>query len=232
MLAITLFAGRYAALIPMATLAAILVVVAYHMSEWRTIRAEVQGAPRPDVAVLVTTFLLTVVVDLTVAISVGMALAAFLFMKRMADTTTFAAVAAELRAENEERSAGGSRPERHARVPRDVEVYDVNGPFFFGAAEAFKDALRQVHWKPRALIIDMEDVPVIDSTGIRALGEVIRQARNEGTVVLIADLQPGPRATLLGSPLAALFGPGQLDYRFDDAVEAVGLTGEQAITPG
>ena len=93
-------------------------------------------------------------------------------------------------------------------------------------------ALRQVHWKPRALIIDMEDVPVIDSTGIRALGEVIRQARNEGTVVLIADLQPGPRATLLGSPLAALFGPGQLDYRFDDAVEAVGLTGEQAITPG
>ena len=197
-------------------MAAILVVVAYHMSEWRTIRAEVQGAPRPDVAVLVTTFLLTVVVDLTVAISVGMVLAAFLFMKRMADTTTFAAVAAELRAENEERSEGGSRPERHARVPRDVEVYDVNGPFFFGAAEAFKDALRQVHWKPRALIIDMEDVPVIDSTGIRALG----------------GLQPGPRATLLGSPLAALFGPGQLDYRFDDAVEAVGLTGEHAITPG
>ena len=232
LLGITLFAGKYAALIPMATLAAILVVVAYHMSEWRTIRAEMQGAPRPDVAVLVTTFLLTVVVDLTVAIAVGMVLAAFLFMKRMADTTTVAAITAELRADDQEPGAGDARAERHAKLPRDVEVYDVNGPFFFGAAEAFKDALRQVHWKPRALILDMEDVPVIDSTGIRALGEVIRQARSEGTIVLIAELQAGPKATLAGSPLAALFEPGQLDLTFDDAVRTLGQTGEHIAGSG
>ncbi len=231
LLAITLFAGKYAALIPMATLAAILVVVAYHMSEWRVIRSEIRGAPRPDVAVLVTTFLLTVVVDLTVAIAVGMVLAAFLFMKRMADTTTIAAVAAELRAETEERGTDAPRPKRDARIPHDVEVYDVNGPFFFGAAESFKDALRKVHWKPRALILDMADVPVIDSTGIRALGEVIRQTQSEGTVILLADLQPGPRATLLGTPLAAALGPGQLDLTLDDAVRSLGGTGEHRATP-
>ncbi len=226
LLAITLFAGKYAALIPMATLASILVVVAYHMSEWRAIRAEIRGAPRPDVAVLVTTFLLTVVVDLTVAIAVGMVLAALLFMKRMAESTTVEAVAAELRADHGEPPDPADRPRRQILVPRDVEVYDINGPFFFGAAEAFKDALRSVHWKPRALILDMADVPVIDSTGLRALGEVVRQTRSEGTQVLLADLQPGPRATILASSMAALFGPGQLELTFEDAIRALGPTAD------
>lgn len=226
LLAITLFAGQYAARIPMATLASILLVVAYHMSEWRTIRAEIRGAPRPDVAVLLTTFALTVVVDLTVAIAVGMVLAAFLFMKRMAETTTVEAVAAELRADEASESNAADRADRRIPVPRDVEVYDVNGPFFFGAAEAFKDAMRSVHWKPRALILDMADVPVIDSTGLRALGEVIRQARSEGTQVLMADLQAGPKATLSVSPLAALFGPGDFGLTFEQAVGALGPTGD------
>jgi anti-anti-sigma factor len=192
LLLITLFAGRYAARIPMASLAAIQVVVAYHMSEWRVVRSELRGAPRADAAVPLTTFALTVVVDLTVAIAVGMVLAAMLFMKRMANSTQVAAVAAALR-DNGEDSDEPSRRARHARVPRDVEVYDVNGPFFFGAAEAFKDALRQVNWRPRALIIDMEGVPVTDSTGLRALAEVIRQSRQEGIRVLLCDLTPGVR---------------------------------------
>ena len=230
LLVITLFAGKYAALIPMATLASILVVVAYHMSEWRTVRAEIRGAPRTDVAVMLTTFALTVVVDLTVAIAVGMVLSAFLFMKRMAETTSVAAISAGLRDEPETASEASKRA-RHGRVPRDVEVYDVNGPFFFGAAESFKDALRQVHWKPRALILDMEDVPVIDSTGLRALAEVIRQSRKEGIRVLVCDLTPAVRATLLGSPAAALFGPGDLDLTFDEALNALGGTGEHPTTP-
>ncbi len=225
LLAITLFAGRYAARIPMASLAAILVIVAYHMSEWRVVRAEVRGAPRADAAVLATTFALTVVVGLTVAIAVGMVLAAMLFMKRMADSTQVAAVTAAFR-ENGEETEDTSRRARHARVPRDVEVYDVNGPFFFGAAEAFKDALRQVNWRPRALIIDMEDVPVIDSTGLRALAEVVRQSRREGMRVLLCDLTSSVRETIGRSPLGELFGPGELALTFEDALSILGPTGE------
>ncbi len=229
LLAITLFAGKYAALIPMATLAAILVVVAYHMSEWRTVRSEIHGAPREDTAVLITTFLLTVIVDLTVAIAVGMVLAVFLFMKRMADTTTVAAVAAELRRDDD---PDDSRHEtRRARVPRDVEVYDVNGPFFFGAAESFKDALRSVNWKPRALIVDMEDVPVIDSTGLRALSEVVRQTQMEGVRVMLCDLSPSVRATIAASPLRVALEADGLNLTFDDALLVVGGTGEHTSPP-
>ena len=230
LLTITLFAGKYAALIPMATLAAILVVVAYHMSEWRTVRSEIRGAPREDTAVLLTTFLLTVVVDLTVAISVGMVLAVFLFMKRMADTTTVAAIAAELRRDNDE-GEESTHQARRARVPRDVEVYDVNGPFFFGAAESFKDALRSISWKPRALIVDMEDVPVIDSTGLRTLSEVVRQTQKEGVRIVLCDLSPSVKATIAASPLRTALEADGLDLKFDDALSLVGGTGEHAAPP-
>ncbi len=231
LLGLTLFAGRFVALIPMAALAAILVLVAYHMSEWRTVRAELTGAPRADVAVLVATFGLTVLVDLTVAIAVGMVLAAFLFMKRMAETTSIEAIGLELRDQPDPADEARARA-RHARVPRDVEVYDINGPFFFGAAEKFRDALRQVHWKPRALMLDMEHVPVIDSTGLRALGEVIRQARADGIQVLLCDLQPGPRAAIAESPAGDLVGTGALDLSFDDAMAALGPTDEHRVAPG
>ena len=110
LLLITLFFGRWAALIPLATLAAILVIVAYHMSEWRAFRAELRG-PKSDAAVLLTTFVLTVVVDLTVAIQVGMVLAAFLFMRRMAETTNVEAISAGLR-EAYVGAGGGARPPR------------------------------------------------------------------------------------------------------------------------
>src|SRR5205807_3642757 len=132
-------AGHWAALIPMATLAAILVVVAYHMSEWRAFVAEF-SSPKSDVIVLLTTFLLTVLVDLTVAIEVGMVLAAFLFIRRMAEVTNINAVTREL-----EDDLNGDETDPNAvsrrRVPDGVEVYEINGPFFFGAAELFKDTL-------------------------------------------------------------------------------------------
>lgn len=228
LLAITLFAGRYAAMIPMATLAAILIMVAYHMSEWRTFRSEVRGAPRTDVAIMLTTFGLTVLVDLSVAIAVGMVLAAFLFMKRMSEIASVEPMPLE-----EDRLADDvheeAKREQRRRVPRDVKVYDINGPFFFGAAESFKDALRQVHWKPRALILDMGDVPVIDSTGLRALAEVIRQCRAEGILVLLCNLDARVRATIEASHLSQLFEPSQLRFTFDDALAVIGVTGEHTI---
>jgi len=230
LLVITLFFGKWAALIPLAVLAGILVMVAYHMSEWRTVRAELRGE-RSDAAVLLATLLLTVLVDLTVAIEVGMVLAAFLFMRRMAESTEVQAVSEQLRAAKDEDAAEGDGREaaaqaRHARVPRDVEVYDINGPFFFGAAEKFKDALTQVSRRPRALILDMENVPVIDSTGIRALGAVVQQCRKEGIRVFLADLVPKTRETIADSELGRSFGVGELDLSFDQALFALGPTGE------
>jgi SulP family sulfate permease len=230
LLLITLFFGRWAALIPLASLAAILVMVAYHMSEWRTVRAELKGS-KSDAAVLLTTFALTVIVDLTVAIAVGMVLAAFLFMKRMADSTEVQAISRELReaAQEEVPEAEEARARaRHTRVPSDVEVYDINGPFFFGAAEKFRDALGQVSRKPRALILDMENVPVIDSTGLRALTAVVEQARKQGIRVLLADLPATTRYRIAASPLGQHFAPGELDLSFEDALFALGPTGERA----
>jgi SulP family sulfate permease len=233
LLVITLFFGKWAALIPLAVLAGILVMVAYHMSEWRTVRAELRGQ-RSDAAVLLVTLSLTVMVDLTVAIEVGMVLAAFLFMRRMAESTEVQAVSDQLRAAKDEESAAWDRGEaaaqaRHARVPRDVEVYDINGPFFFGAAEKFKDALTQISRRPRALILDMENVPVIDSTGLRALTVVVKQCRKEGIRVYLADLVPATRNTIADSELGHLFGAGELDLSFDQALFALGPTGEMPL---
>ncbi len=224
LLVVTLFFGRWAEIIPLACLAAILVVVAYHMSEWRTVRSELRGT-RSDAAVLLATLTLTVVIDLTVAISVGMVLAAFLFMKRMAETAEVQTISAAMREPAEENQEAAARA-RHARVPRDVEVYDINGPFFFGAAEKFRDALGQVSKRPRALILDMENVPVIDSTGLRALGAVVSDSRRRGVRVLLADLDPRVREAIMDAPLGASFGPGELELTFDQALFVLGPTGE------
>ncbi|MGH7562774.1 MAG: SulP family inorganic anion transporter [Gemmatimonadales bacterium] len=223
LLVVTLFAGSLAARIPLASLAAILLVVAYHMSEWRTVRAELRGT-RSDAAVLLTTLALTVVIDLTVAIAVGMVLAVFLFMRRMAETTEVQAISGALRETPEDGEARARA--RHARVPRDVEVYDINGPFFFGAAEKFRDAIGQVSKRPRALILDMENVPVIDSTGLRALTAVVSDSRKRGTRVLLADLELRVREAIAESPLGATFGPGELELTFDQALFVLGPTGE------
>ena len=228
LLAITLVAGKWAALIPMATLAAILVVVSYHMSEWRTFRAELRS-PKSDVAVLVTTFALTVLVDLTVAIGVGMVLASFLFMRRMAEVTNVSAVTRELHDEADAEAAGARDPNsvRRRVVPPGVEVYEVNGPFFFGAAETFKDTLARVAGKPKVLIIRLRHVPAIDATGLAALRDVVRRSRKDGTLVLMADVHMQPLAALSRSAALEEIGEanlfGDLDLALARAREHLGL---------
>jgi SulP family sulfate permease len=214
LLVVTLFFGRWAALVPMATLAAILLVVAYHMSEWRVFRAEL-SSPRGDVAVLVVTFLLTVLVDLTVAIEVGMVLAAFLFMKRMAEVTGVRAVTDELRDADEEDDPDATG---NYRVPRDIEVYEINGPFFFGAAATFKDTLARVAGKPKALILRMRHVPAIDATGMHALADVVRRSRADGTLVLLSGVQPQPLETLRRSVLFDEIGEEHVCATFAEAL--------------
>ncbi|MEP7343861.1 MAG: sulfate permease [Gemmatimonadaceae bacterium] len=215
LLLITLFFGRLAALIPMATLAAILLVVAYHMSEWRLFMDEVRG-PRADVAVLLTAFSLTVLVDLTVAIEVGMVLASFLFMHRMAEVTNVTAVTRELRGSDSE---DGRDDVVRRNVPDGVEVYEISGAFFFGAAEMFKDTLSQVAKKPKVLIIRMRDVSFLDSTGLRALRDVVRRGQRDRTLVLLAEIHAQPLLVVERSPLKAELGDAQIFMTLEDALD-------------
>jgi SulP family sulfate permease len=215
LLLITLFVGRWAALIPMAVLAAILAVVAYHMSEWRTFMSELR-APRSDVAVMLVTFGLTVIVDLTVAIEVGLVLASFLFMKRMAEVSNVSVVAREL---GEEPAAVSDANALYRRdVPEGVQVYEINGPFFFGAAESFRNALGAVSAKPKVLVIRMRNVPVVDSTGMHALRDFFRRFKADGARVLLSDVHAQPLVAMERAGLLAEVGDGQIFGNIDDAL--------------
>jgi len=218
LLAITLFVGRWAALIPMATLAAILVVVSYHMSEWRNFVAELRS-PKSDVAVLLTTFGLTVLVDLTVAIGVGMVLAAFFFIRRMASVTNVTSMLVD-----DDDDDGASV--RRSDIPRGVEVYEITGPFFFGAAATFRETIGRIAEKPRVLVIRMRDVLALDSTGLHALRDVARGAQRGGTSVLLADVHAQPRAALTASPTLDVIGADNVFGSLEDAlVRAQALVG-------
>ncbi len=197
LLVITLIAGRWAALIPMATLAAILVVVSVHMSEWRAFRSEL-SSPRSDVVVLLTTFLLTVIVDLTVAITAGMVLAAFLFMRRMAEVTSVVSVTRELD-DALDTGDGDAGSVRRRTVPAGVQVYEISGPFFFGAAETFKDTIARVAGAPKVLIIRMRAVPAMDATGLHALRDVVQRSQRDGTLVLLCEVHMQPLVALTRS---------------------------------
>ncbi len=219
LLLIALFVGQWAALIPMATLAGILTLVAYHMSEWRNFRAQLR-APRSDVAVLLTTFALTVVVDLTVALQVGMVLAAFLFMKRMAEVTNVQAVTRELvdLPEGADPLAIGLRS-----VPRGVEVFEIDGPFFFGAAERFKEALGEMGRKPRVLILRLRNVPAIDATGISLLRDLHHRSRRDSTVLMLSGMHSQPLAALDRAGLLTEIGEANIFAGVDEALAAARL---------
>jgi SulP family sulfate permease len=216
LLLITLFFGRWAGLIPMATLAGILVVVAYGMSEWRTFVAEFR-APKSDVAVLLTTFLLTVLWDLTVAIEVGMVLAAFLFMRRMAEVTNISVLTHELQDPRDDFENDPNAVRRRV-VPAGVEVYEITGPFFFGAAETFRDRLAGIAVPPKVLILRMRHVPAIDSTGLHALRDLARRSRRDGTLMLLSDVHAQPVVALERSGLYDELGEENVHGNLDDAL--------------
>jgi SulP family sulfate permease len=215
LLLIVLFFGRLAGLIPFATLAAILVVVAYHMSEWRAFKGEFT-APRSDLLVMLITFTLTVVVDLTVAIQVGLVLAAFLFMKRMSEVTNVQAVAREF-VEDGDPYATDPNAVRIREVPEGVEVFEINGPFFFGAAKQFKEHVEPVLGRPKVLILRMRNVPAIDSTGLHALGEVVHRSRPR-TLVVLSDVHAQPLIALGRSYLLDEIGEENIFGNVDDAL--------------
>jgi SulP family sulfate permease len=215
LLLITVCFGRFAGLIPMAALAAILAIVAYHMSEWRTFVAELR-APKSDVAVLLTTFGLTVLVDLTVAIAVGMILAAFLFIRRMATVTSVNLFVGGVDTDDD-LAIDPAEPWR-LHVPRGTSVFEIKGPLFFGAVETFRETLDHLNEHPRLLIIRMRDVHAVDATGIHALRDVIRRSTRSGSRVLLSEVQPQPRAALADAGVLALVGDDNVLPEIDDAL--------------
>ncbi|HET6347697.1 MAG TPA: sulfate permease [Candidatus Krumholzibacteria bacterium] len=211
LLLILLFFGKWAALVPMATLAGILVVVAYRMSEWR-LALRVFRSTKSDTVVMLTTFLLTVLVDLTVAIQVGVVLAALLFIKRMSDVTQTRVLADMLDEEDEEDSIRGRR------IPEGVVVFEVNGPFFFGAADKFKSTLNTVRKKPRVLILRMRHVMTLDATGLRALEDVYERSRRDGTALILTGVHMQPLVVMKQSGFADRVGVENMATSLDVAI--------------
>src|SRR3954470_13826405 len=198
LLLILVFAGKWAAMVPLASLAAILVIVAYHMSEWRSF-AGLLRAPKSDIVVLILTFALTVFVDLTVAVQVGIVVASLLFMKRMSDLTNIEAITRELRDENEETPVAGRE------IPGDVQIYEVNGPFFFGAADKLKDVMTEIARPPRVFILRMRNVPAIDATGIHALEQMAKKCRHQGTQLILTEVREQPLRAITGAQKLDIF---------------------------
>ncbi|HTB32345.1 MAG TPA: SulP family inorganic anion transporter, partial [Bacteroidia bacterium] len=185
LLIIMVFVGKWVTLIPISCLAGILVVVSYNMSEWRSFVSIIRSS-KNDSIVLLSTFFLTVLVDLTTAIEIGMVLAAFLFMRRMIQISKVDVVTAEL---TNETDIEDPKDIQKYDIPEEVEVFEVKGPFFFGAAYKFKESLHIIEKSPRVLIIRMRYVPVIDSTGLHILEEVFNRAKNTGTVLVVSGIQ-------------------------------------------
>lgn len=184
LLLILLFLGNLTKHIPMACLAGVLVVVAYNMSEWRTFKSLLKGQ-KSDVAVLIATFALTVIFDLTVAIEIGLLLAVVLFMRRISETSQISIFKHEVHsAEYAEENPDTSK----LTLPKGVEVYEIEGPFFFGLANKFEETMKTLGDKPKVRIIRMRKVPFIDSTGVHNLESLIKMSQKDKTIVLLSGV--------------------------------------------
>lgn len=184
LLLILLILGKWASYIPIANLAGILIVVAYNMSEWRNFRSVLKG-PKGDIAVLLITFFLTVLIDLTVAIEIGMVLAVFLFMRNMIKFSDVSILTKEIG----DKEFGYDLVDGKFQLPKEVEVFEITGPLFFGAAYKFRDAMKYIKQHPKVLIIRMRHVPIIDATGIQVLKEVIGESVKNRTKIILSELE-------------------------------------------
>lgn len=201
--------------IPIAALAGVLTVVAYNMAEWRSFAALAKG-PKSDMIVLLSTFSLTVLVDLSVAIQVGMVLAAFLFMRRMsivAQVTVTRADDESALGENE-----STRDEPRRVLPKGVELYQIDGPFFFGAAEKFRNAMLLIERRPRVRIVRMRNVGAIDATGLRLLEDLVSDSDRHGGHFILCGLQAQPERALTKSGLRDRIGAENITATLDDAL--------------
>ncbi|MCB0686847.1 MAG: STAS domain-containing protein [Saprospiraceae bacterium] len=184
LLLIMLIFAPLAKLIPLATLSGILVVVAYNMSEWKNFISILKGN-KTDIIILLTTFFFTVVFDLIIAIEIGIVLSSLLFMKRMSDSLQIDAISKEIPELDAEEKVFD---ENYPGLPKEITIYEINGPLFFGASRHFQDALSHINYHPRIVIIRMRYVPFIDATGYRSLIQTIRSFQSTGTIVMLSGV--------------------------------------------
>ncbi len=207
LLLIMLFFGQWAKLIPMSCLAGILIVVAYNMSEWRSFVSILKGSGF-DILILLVTFFLTVLVDLTYAIQIGIALSALLFMKRMADVS-----------HQTELEVDSDILENYNDLPKGVGIYEISGPFFFASAKQYCSTLKSIGQKSKVLIIRMRHVPFIDSTGLHNLEAVIEDLHHSKTTVILSGVRPEVMKELKKNKLVDLLDPNMILPSFDLAVQ-------------
>ncbi len=187
LLVIMLVLAPYAKLIPMACLAGILIVVAYHMSEWRQFKSLLKGN-KADIMILLVTFFLTVFFDLVIAIQIGIILSSFVLMKRMSDSTTVEL--ANDMFSNQDSQAEELFDDELPMLPKGATMYEINGPLFFGATQTFQDTMTRLPDKPKVLILRMRHVPFIDATGIYRLMEIIQKFADQNTHVILSGVNP------------------------------------------
>lgn len=212
--------------IPMACLAGVLVVVSYNMSGWRTFRALLR-TPLSDRAVLLVTFFLTVVFDLTVAIEVGLLIACVLFLRRVMETTEISVI------RNEIDPSAGSDARLHEEplaIPSGIEVYEIDGPYFFGIATRFEELMMQMGDRPRVRIIRMRRVPFIDSTGLHNLETLCRMSQRAGSTLVLSGVNPGVRATLENAGICNLLGEENICPDIHAALERARVLAAQSGT--
>ena len=205
------FLAPLASYIPLASLAGILIVVSWDMSHMRMF-IRMFRAPKSDLAVMLVTFILTVVADLTVAVQFGMILAALLFMKRMSDVTNMEKVTEDFDDENDPESVD------NLQIPKGVEVYEIDGPFFFGVADKFSDELGRAEANPKVIIIRMRHVPAIDATGMFALESFIKISNKKGTQVVLSGVKRTPRRSLIKMGIAKLIGTKNITDSMDKSI--------------
>ena len=214
LLLIFLFLMPMIKLVPMACLAAVLIMVAYNMSGWRTIKAMLNN-PKGDITVLCVTFLLTVIFDLTIAIEIGLLLAVILFLRRVMENTQIRAYSGQLDV------AEGTEATTHEvlDVAKGVEIYEIDGPFFFGIATKFDEMMRNsMARKPLVRILRMRKVPFIDATGVHNLDILIRSSKHEGIHVVLSGVNENVRNVLQHSGIVELVGE---DHVCDHITKAV-----------
>lgn len=214
LLLIFLFFMPLAQYIPMACLAGVLVVVSYGMSGWRSFLTLMKN-PKSDVTVLLITFFLTIIFDLTVAIEVGLIIACLLFMKRMAETTDVKVVMDEI-SEESDISSGNLE---HLTIPKGVEVYEINGPYFFGAGNRFEEIMASFGDRPKVRIIRMRKVPFVDSTGIHNLTNLCTMSKSEGIEVVLSGVSEKVHSQLNKARFYDLLGEQNICSHIDIALK-------------
>lgn len=213
LLVIFLFLMPLIRLVPMSCLAGVLVVVSYNMSGWRTVRSMLKN-PKSDVSVLVITFLLTVVFNLTIAIEIGLVLAVVLFIRRMTETTKISVFHDELDIAHDTES----NAHEILKVAKGVEIYEIEGPFFFGIATKFDEIMRSMSDRPKVRIIRMRRVPFIDSTALHNLEILISSSRKENIHIILSGVNPRVRATLAKAGIDRLIGEDNICDHISKAV--------------